>query len=144
MLALGGVFASPDVAASCVRPKAAAYYIYDFGSDSCLLQGLYDDGVDIGNGVPVDESGQPYESMDNVWHFHAPPEWDGSYPYSPEPYLTGGEGGQKEGSEAALASGGAKCTTLPPVVVSGRRLSPAGVLRLHMVARAEESCARNE
>jgi hypothetical protein len=135
ILALAGIAMPADVTAGCNRPKAAALYIYDFMSDSYVLQSVYDDGVDIGDSIPVDENGQPYELMDGVWQHHPGPGWDGGYP---ETHPVGHEPGDKPSAAApALAgSGGGNCTILPPITSHGQRRDSSGVLRMHMVARA--------
>jgi hypothetical protein len=135
VLALAGIAMPVDVTVGCNRPKAAALYIYDFMSDSYVLQSVYDDGVDIGNSIPVDENGQPYELMDGVWQYHPGPGWDGGYP---EIHPVGHEPGDKSsGTEPALASSGSgNCTILPPITTHGQRRDSSGVLRMHIVVRA--------
>lgn len=131
---LGGLLATSDqAAASCTRPKAAAYYTYDYLSDSYVLQSVYDDGVDIGNGAPIDENGQPYEMLDGVWDFYPPPGWDGSYPPT---HLFGNESGTKQEASGPTLSSGGICTKLPPVVVQGQRRTSSGMLRMSIVVRA--------
>jgi hypothetical protein len=139
MLLLGGLAVTPeDAAASCTRSKAAAYYAYDYGSDSYILQSVYDDGVDIGNSAPIDENGQPYEMLDGVWDFYPPPGWDGSYPPT---HLFGNESGAKQEASGPTLSSGGNCTKLPPVVVRGQRQSSSGILRMHIVVRAPRNPA---
>jgi hypothetical protein len=138
LLLVGALFNPDPAAASCTRSKAAAYYAYDYATDSYILQSVYDDGVDIGNSAPIDEHGRPYEMMSDTWEFYPPPGWDGSYPPT---HLFGSESGsKKEASGPALRSGG-NCTKLPPVVVHGQRQSSSGILRMHIVARAPRNPA---
>jgi hypothetical protein len=136
LLLVGALFTPDPAAASCTRSKAAAYYAYDYATDSYILQSVYDDGVDIGNSAPIDEHGRPYEMMSDTWEFYPPPGWDGSYP--PTHLFGSGQSGQREPSGGpALQSG--NCTTLPPVTVRGRRMSSGGSLRIWVVARAPRS-----